>query len=71
MFDNFEALSKLLKMPFYPVTSFFPWLPMPLNLVQLPVEVSMNVLEESGLDKVKSRDDMRAVAKKLSSGLRG
>lgn len=71
MLDNFEVLSKLLKMPFYPVTPFFPWLPMPLNLVQLPVEVSMNVLKKADYDKVKSRDDMESVAKKLSFWLEG
>lgn len=71
MLDNFEVLSKLLKMPFYPVTPFFPWLPMPLNLVQLPVEVSMNVLKKADYDKVKSRDDMESVAKKLSFMLEG
>lgn len=69
--DNFELLSKLLKLPFYPVTPFFPWLPMPLNLVQLPVEVSMNVLKKADYDRVKSRDDLESVAKKLSFWLEG
>ena len=34
---NIKSLSQLLKMPFFPVTLVFPWLPFPLMFFPLPV----------------------------------
>lgn len=71
MLDNFELLSRLLKLPFFPVTPFFPWLPAPFNLFHMPIEISMSVLREAAYQKAKTRDDAEKEAKSLSLWLEG
>lgn len=42
-FVNLKSVSQLLKMPFFPVTPVFPWLPFPLMFIPLPVKWMMRV----------------------------
>jgi 1-acyl-sn-glycerol-3-phosphate acyltransferase len=42
-FINVKALSRLLKMPFFPITAAFPWLPFPLMFMPLPVRWLINI----------------------------
>jgi 1-acyl-sn-glycerol-3-phosphate acyltransferase len=37
-FINVKQLSQAFKMPFFPITPFFPWLPFPINVMPLPVK---------------------------------
>lgn len=40
---NVKSLAQLAKMPFWPVTTAFPWLPFPLMFIPLPVRWMMNI----------------------------
>ncbi|MBI4533100.1 MAG: acyltransferase family protein [Candidatus Melainabacteria bacterium] len=42
-FANIKLLSQLLRMPFFPVTLGFPWLPFPLMFLPLPVRWLINI----------------------------
>lgn len=42
-FVNLKTIAQLLKMPFFPVTLAFPWLPFPLMFIPLPVRWLMKV----------------------------
>ena len=42
-FVNIKRIARFLKMPFFPVTLSFPWLPFPLMFVPLPVRWLMNI----------------------------
>lgn len=42
-FVNVKALAQLLKMPFFPITPAFPWLPFPIMFVPLPVRWLINI----------------------------
>ncbi len=45
IFKNVKMLSRLLKMPFYPLTLAFPWLPFPAMFVPLPVKWQIKIHE--------------------------
>jgi len=49
-FVNLKEVAQLLKMPFFPVTLGFPWLPFPLMFVPLPVRWLVNVHKPILLD---------------------
>ena len=49
-FANVKSLSRLIKLPFFPLTLTFPWLPFPLMYVPLPVRWLMKVHEPIKLD---------------------
>ncbi len=40
---NVKSLAQFVKMPFWPVTTAFPWLPFPLMFIPLPVRWMMNI----------------------------
>jgi 1-acyl-sn-glycerol-3-phosphate acyltransferase len=42
-FVNLKAVGRLLKMPFFPITTGFPWLPFPLMFMPLPVRWLINI----------------------------
>lgn len=44
-FVNVKRFAQMLKMPFFPVTPAFPWLPFPLNFMPLPVKWLINIHE--------------------------
>lgn len=49
-FVNVRSLARLLKMPFFPVTPTFPWLPFPLMFMALPVRWLINIHKPIALD---------------------
>jgi 1-acyl-sn-glycerol-3-phosphate acyltransferase len=49
-FVNVKSLARLLKMPFFPLTVTFPWLPAPLGFVPMPVRWLMKIHEPIHLD---------------------
>jgi 1-acyl-sn-glycerol-3-phosphate acyltransferase len=49
-FVNVKSLARLVKMPFFPLTFTFPWLPAPLMFVPLPVKWSMRIHQPIKLD---------------------
>lgn len=64
--SNLEDLAKLLGLPAYPVTPFFPWLPFPSNLISLPMQWTMHLLKatpfQGGADRNSLEDTARAHA---------
>lgn len=62
---NVETLSKLVRLPSFPVTPFFPWFPFPANLGTLPVKWKMTVVKPTPLvlDKSSDRDAVENAAK--------
>ncbi len=69
---NFERLARLLNLPAYPVTPFFPWLPFPISLISsLPVAWHMRLLKPTHHEIAKKNTDSKAVARKLSSLVEG
>ncbi len=42
-FSNLKTVARLVKMPFFPVTWCFPWLPFPLMFIPLPVRWLINI----------------------------
>ena len=71
MLGNLDLLSRLLKLPYFPVTPFFPWLPAPLNLFHLPVDASINVMKPASFMKPAGRDELETEARRLSLWLEG
>lgn len=49
-FANVKSMARFLKMPFFPITPTFPWLPTPLMFVPLPVRWMMKIHEPIKLD---------------------
>lgn len=49
-FVNVKSMARMLKMPFFPLTFTFPWLPAPLMFVPLPVKWSMRIHPAIKLD---------------------
>jgi 1-acyl-sn-glycerol-3-phosphate acyltransferase len=42
-FTNLKSIARLLKMPFFPVTLAFPWLPFPAPFIPLPIKWLINI----------------------------
>jgi 1-acyl-sn-glycerol-3-phosphate acyltransferase len=71
-FLNAENLSKLLNLPSFPVTPFFPWLPFPANLGSLPVKWKMTLLKPTKWkDAHSDRDALENTAKHHSRYVEG
>ena len=49
-FVNIKSLSRLLRMPFFPLTVTFPWLPFPMQFVPLPVRWHIKIHKPIYLD---------------------
>ncbi|MBN8659167.1 MAG: acyltransferase family protein [Candidatus Obscuribacter phosphatis] len=49
-FTNLKEIAHFLKMPFFPVTLTFPWLPFPLMLIPLPIRWMVHVHKPIKLD---------------------
>jgi 1-acyl-sn-glycerol-3-phosphate acyltransferase len=45
LFGNNQALARLMKLPYWPLTGTFPWLPFPANLTPLPVKFAIVIGE--------------------------
>lgn len=71
-FFNLSKLATFLKLPYFPVTPFFPWLPMPLNLVTMPGSWQMNIHNQAKYDSSgQSRDVIENTCKQLSLSFEG
>lgn len=71
LYGSSKILAKLLNMPFYPITPFFPWFPFPLNLASRPVKWSMSLMKEMKYEKSKDRDHLEDTTKNLAGQLQG
>lgn len=69
---NLSSLANFLKMPYFPVTPFFPWLPLPLSLASLPGKWQMNIHNQAKYEsKGASRDVIENTCKQLSISIEG
>lgn len=70
--SNFKQLAGLLKLPSFPLTPFFPWLPYPLSLLlSFPVKWQMRVLKPAVVQTADDREQMQNQAKNLTRHLEG
>lgn len=65
-FVNLRSLAQFLKMPFFPVTLSFPWLPFPLFLIPLPVRWLINVHKPIALDYPPERAGDRKLTRDIA-----
>ncbi len=69
---NATKLASFLRLPYFPVTPFFPWLPVPFNLATLPGNWQMNIHNQAKYDtKGASRDVIENTCKQLSFSCEG
>jgi len=71
MVANVEPLARFLKMPYFPVSPFFPWFPFPLNLASRPVQWKMDLMKEMKYEASSDRDGLEDETKSLSRRLEG
>lgn len=68
-FTNLRSLATYMKLPFFPITPAFPWLPFPLWITPLPVRWLMNIHKPIKLDyppeKATDRKLVREIAKDI------
>lgn len=65
-FVNVKQLARLLKMPFFPVTPSFPWLPFPLMFFPLPVRWLIVIHEPITLDYPPEKANDRKLVLKIA-----
>lgn len=65
-FTNLKSVANFLKMPFFPVTLTFPWLPFPLMLIPLPVRWMIHVHKPIKLDYPPEKASDRKLVLKLA-----
>ena len=71
MLGNIDFLAELLKLPYFPITPYFPWLPFPLNLASRPVEWKMNLSKPMEYSRGKSRDALEDSTRELTGRISG
>lgn len=68
-FANIKKMARYLKMPFFPTTMGFPWLPFPLNFMPLPVKWMINIKQPIDLgypaEKASDRKLCISIAREL------
>jgi 1-acyl-sn-glycerol-3-phosphate acyltransferase len=65
-FVNVKSLARILRMPFFPLTVTFPWMPLPLQFVPLPVRWSIKIHEPIILDYPPEKATDRKLALKIT-----
>lgn len=65
-FANSKSMARLLKMPFFPLTLSFPWMPMPLMFVPLPVRWLLKIHPPIKLDYPPEKANDRKLALKIT-----
>jgi len=65
-FMNLRALAQFIKLPFFPVTATFPWLPFPLWITPLPVRWFINIHKPIKLDYPPERATDRKLVREIS-----
>lgn len=68
-FVNLKQVAQFTKMPFFPVTLGFPWLPFPLNLMPLPVRWLIKVSKPIDLGYPAEKSTDRKLALKIAREL--
>jgi len=68
-FANIKTFAQMLRMPFFPVTATFPWLPFPLPFVPLPVRWMMRVHKPIDLGYPPERANDRRLCSKIAKEL--
>lgn len=68
---NLESLAKFLKMPYFPVSPFFPWYPFPLNLASRPIQWKMHLMKEIKYEVHGDRDSLEDTTRAVSKQLEG
>ena len=68
---NMEKTAKLLNLPAFPITPFFPWLPFPLNLGSLPTKWHMSLIKPLNYEKTVDRDQLEETAMRQSQFAEG
>lgn len=68
---NMEKTAKLLNLPAFPITPFFPWLPFPLNLGSLPTKWHMSLIKPLNYEKTVERDQLEETAMRQSQFAEG
>lgn len=71
LIHNAGRLAKFLKMPYFPISPFFPWFPFPLNLASRPISWKMNLMKEAKYEPSSDRDSLEEETKALSRRLEG
>lgn len=71
LIHNAGRLAKFLKMPYFPISPFFPWLPFPLNLASRPISWKMHLMKEAKYEPSSDRDTLEEETKSLSRRLEG
>lgn len=68
---NLDRFGKLLGLPSFPVTPFFPWYPFPFNLASLPIHWHMRLLKSTPYHADQSRDSIVETAKRQTKFVEG
>lgn len=63
---NFEKAAKLLNLPAFPITPFFPWLPFPFNLASLPTKWHMSLIKPLSYEPAQDRDQLEETSMRQS-----
>jgi len=72
VFANLKSVARWLKLPAFPLTPFFPWLPYPLSmLLSLPGKWKMRLLKDCPYDTSEERDQMQIQVKAQARNLEG
>ncbi len=71
VFANLEGLARFLRLPAYPVTPFFPWMPFPTNLMSLPVAWRMHLLRPASRPADQDRHGLDEVAQRQAGFVEG
>jgi 1-acyl-sn-glycerol-3-phosphate acyltransferase len=68
-FANFRALAQFMRVPYFPITAAYPWLPFPWSIMPLPVRWIIKVHEPLKLDyppeKANDKKLVRSIAKEI------
>lgn len=68
---NWEKLARMLSLPAYPVTPFFPWMPFPTNLYSLPIKWKMRSMKPVEYAKPSSREELEETSKRMALFMEG
>lgn len=68
---NVDKVAKLLNLPAFPITPFFPWLPFPLNLGSLPTKWHMSIIKPLSYEVSADRDVIEETAMRQSQFAEG
>lgn len=71
VFANLKGLAHFAKLPSYPITPFFPWLPFPFNLLSFPIKWQMRLIKAPKYQSSLGRDELENTTKQLSLFIEG